>query len=52
MANNHNIGGDDYAFDNIESNNNDSDGDDLDSGGGGRSKEYNSGGYEFDGGSE
>ena len=51
MADNDNIGGDNYGFDNIDSSNNASDGDDSDSGGGGGSREYNGGGYEFDGGS-
>ena len=51
MSDNDNIGGDDYGFDNIDSNDNGSDGDNLDSGGGGGSRKYNDGGYEFDGGS-
>ena len=47
MGDNNNIRGDDYGFDNIDSNNNASNGDDLDSGGGHGSREYNGGGYEF-----
>ena len=46
MADNNNMGGNDYRFDNIDSSNNASDGDNLDSGGGGRSREYNGGGFE------
>ena len=49
MADNDNIGGDNYGFDNIDSSNNASDGDDLDSRDGGGSREYNGGGYEFNG---
>ena len=51
MADNDNIGGDDYRFDNINSSDNAYDGNDSDSRGGGRSKEYNGSGYEFNGGS-
>ena len=51
MVDNNNIGDDAYGFDNIDSSNSASDSDDSDSGGGGGSREYNSGGYEFDGGS-
>ena len=51
MADNDNIGGDAYGFDNIDSSNNASDGNDSHSGGGGGSRKYNGGGYEFDGGS-
>ena len=49
MADNNNIGGDDYEFDNIDSSNNASNCNNSDFGGGGRSREYNSGGYKFDG---
>ena len=51
MADNDNIEGDVYGFDNIDLSDNASDGNDLDSGGGGGSREYNNGGSEFDGGS-
>ena len=51
MATNDNMGGGDYVFDNIDSNDNAFDGDKSNSRGGGRSLEYNDGGFEFDGGS-
>ena len=51
MTDNDNIGSDDYGFDNIESSNNASNGDDSNSRDGGESREYNGGGYEFDGSS-
>ena len=43
--------GDHYGFDNIDSSDNASDGNNSDSGGGGGSREYNDGGYDFNGGS-
>ena len=52
MVDNDNIGRDDYGFDNIDSSNNGSNGDDLDFGGDGRFRKYNDGGYEFNGGSD
>ena len=51
MADNDNIGGDDYGFDSIDSSDNASDGDNSDSRGAGGPREYNGGGYGFDGGS-
>ena len=50
MADNNNIGGDAHGFDNIDSSDSASDGDDSDFGGDGVSKKYNGGGYEFNGG--
>ena len=50
MADNDNIGGSAYGFDNIDSSDSASDGDDSDFGGGGGSREYNDAGSEFDGG--
>ena len=49
MADKNNMGNDDYGFDNIDSNDKASD-DDSDSRGGGRYREYNADGFEFDGG--
>ena len=48
MVENNNIESEDYGFDNIDLSNNGSNGDDLNSRGGGKSRKYNSGGYEFD----
>ena len=48
MADNDNIGGDAYGFDNIDSIDSASDGDDLDFEGGGGFREYNGAGSEFD----
>ena len=50
MADNDNIGGDAHGFDNIDSSNSVSDGDDLDFRGGGGSREYNCASSEFHGG--
>ena len=50
MADNDNIGGDAHGFDNIDSSDSVSDGFDSDFRGGGRSREYNGAGFEFDGG--
>ena len=44
MADNDNIGGAAYGFDNIDSSDSASDGDNSNSGGGGGSREYNNGG--------
>ena len=51
IADNDNIGGDDYEFDNIDSSDNGSNGNNSDSGGDGGSRKYNGQGYEFDVGS-
>ena len=51
MTKNNNIRGDDYGLDNIDSSDNASGGDNSDFGGDGESREYNSGGFDFDGGS-
>ena len=48
---NNKIVSDNYGFDNIDLSDNGSDGNNSDSGNGGGSREYNGGGYEFDGGS-
>ena len=50
MADNDNTGDDAHGFDNIDSSDSASDGDDSDFGGGGGSREYNSADSEFDGG--
>ena len=50
MADNNNIGGNAHGFDNIDSSDIASDGDDSDSGAGSGSREYNGVGSEFDGG--
>ena len=52
MAVNDNIGGDAHGFDNIDSSDSASDGDDSDFGGGGRFGECNGVGSEFDGGGD
>ena len=50
MADNDNIGGDAHGFDNIDSSDSASNGDDSDFRGGGGSREYNGAGSQFDGG--
>ena len=50
MADNDDIGGDAHGFDTSDSSDTASSGDNSDSGGGGRSREYNSVGSQFDGG--
>ena len=50
MADNDDIGGDAHGFDTIDSSDTTSNGDNLDSGGGGGSREYNGVGSQFDGG--
>ena len=50
MANNDESGGDAHGFDTIDSSDTASSGNDLDSGGGGGSTEYNGAGSQFDGG--
>ena len=50
MADNDNIGSDAHGFDTIDSSDTASNGDDLDSGGGGEFREYNGAGSQFDGG--
>ena len=50
MADNDDIGSDAHGFDTSDSSDTASDGDDLDSGGGGGSREYNAVGSQFDGG--